>query len=80
MGLINCENQCEDHRLSISEGHHQCPKDADNQVFYMIRVVEKVKLMRSLQEISKNLAGNLKIEIPSCELILVSPICSHLPL
>ncbi len=33
--------------------------------------------MRSLQEISKNLSGNIKIEIPSCELILVSPICSH---
>jgi hypothetical protein len=33
--------------------------------------------MRSLQEISKNLSGNLKIEIPSCKLILVSPICSH---
>jgi hypothetical protein len=43
----------------------------------MIRVVEKVKLIRSLQEIFKNLSGNLKIEIPSCELILVSPICSH---
>jgi hypothetical protein len=39
----------------------------------MIKVVEKVKLMRSLQEIAKNLSGNLKIEIPSCEQILVSP-------
>jgi hypothetical protein len=43
----------------------------------MIRLVEKVKLMRSLQEISKNLTGNKKIEIPSCELILVSPMCSQ---
>jgi hypothetical protein len=43
----------------------------------MVRVVEKVKLMRSLQEISKKLSGNIKIEIPSCELILVSPICSQ---
>ncbi len=33
IGLINCENHCEDHCLSIREGHHQCPKDADNQVF-----------------------------------------------
>jgi hypothetical protein len=33
--------------------------------------------MRSLQEIFKSLSGNLKIEIPSCELILMSPICSH---
>ncbi len=30
MGLINCENNCEDHCLSIGEGHHQCPKDANN--------------------------------------------------
>jgi hypothetical protein len=28
-----CENHCEDHCLSVGEGHHQCPKDADNQVF-----------------------------------------------
>jgi hypothetical protein len=28
-----CENHCEDFHLSIGEGHHQCPKDADNQVF-----------------------------------------------
>ncbi len=33
-GWINCENDCEDHRLSVREGHHQCPKNADNQVFY----------------------------------------------
>jgi hypothetical protein len=43
----------------------------------MIRVVDIVKVVRSLQEISKNLSGNLKIEIPSREQILVSPICSH---
>ncbi len=43
----------------------------------MIEVVEKQKLTRSLQEISKNLLVNSKIEIPSCKLILVSPICSH---
>ncbi len=73
MDLINCENHCEDHCLSIGEGLHQCRKGTDNQVFQMIRVVEKVNLMRSLQEISKNLSGNLKIKIPSCELILVSP-------
>ncbi len=42
MGLINCENHCEDHCLSVGEGHHQCPKDEDNQVFKMIRVVEMV--------------------------------------
>jgi hypothetical protein len=36
-----------------------------------------VKVVRSLQEIPKNLSGNLKIEIPSCEQILVSPICSQ---
>jgi hypothetical protein len=28
-----CENHCEDHCLRIGEGHHQCPKDAENQVF-----------------------------------------------
>ena len=28
-----CENHCEDHCLSVGEGHHQCPKDVDNQVF-----------------------------------------------
>jgi hypothetical protein len=67
----------EDNRLSVGEGHHQCPKDADNQVFQMIRVVEIAKVTRSLQDISKNLSGNLKIEISSCEQILVSPICSH---
>jgi hypothetical protein len=39
----------------------------------MIRVVDKVNNVRSLKEISKNLLGNLKIEIPSCEQILVSP-------
>jgi hypothetical protein len=50
------------HCLGVGKGHHQCPKDADNQVFKMIRVVEKVKLMRSLQKISKNLSRNLKIE------------------
>jgi hypothetical protein len=72
-----CENHCEDHCLSIGEGHHQCPKDADNQVFKMIRVVEIVKVVRSPQEISNNLSGNLIIEIPSCEKILVSPICPH---
>ncbi len=33
MGLINCENHCGDHCLSVWEGYHQCPKDADNQVF-----------------------------------------------
>jgi hypothetical protein len=36
-----CENHCEDHHLSIEEEHHQCPKDADNQVYFMIGVVEK---------------------------------------
>jgi hypothetical protein len=77
MGQINCENHCEDHCLSIGEGHHQCPKDADNQVFWIIRVVEIMKVVISLQEISKNLSENLKIEISSCEQILVSPICSH---
>ncbi len=29
----SCENHCKDHCLIIWEGHHQCPKDADNQVF-----------------------------------------------
>jgi hypothetical protein len=43
----------------------------------MIRVVEIVKVVKSLQEISETLSGSLKIEIPSCEQILVSPICSH---
>ncbi len=33
MGLIYCENDCKNHHLSIGEGHHQCPKDANNQVF-----------------------------------------------
>jgi hypothetical protein len=47
----------------------------------MLRVVNKVankaKVVRSLQEISKNLSGNLKMKIPSCEQIQVSPISSH---
>jgi hypothetical protein len=43
----------------------------------MIKVVEIVKVLRSLQEISKNLSGNLPTEIPSCEQILMSPICSQ---
>ncbi len=30
---LKCENYCEDHHLSVGEGHHQCPKDTDNQVF-----------------------------------------------
>jgi hypothetical protein len=33
LGLINCENHCEDHHLSLGEGHHQCSKDVDKQVF-----------------------------------------------
>jgi hypothetical protein len=43
----------------------------------MIRVVEIVIVVSCLQEISKNLSVNLKMEICSCEQILVSPICSH---
>jgi hypothetical protein len=31
--VVPCENQCDDHHLSVGEGHHQCPKDGDIQVF-----------------------------------------------
>ncbi len=57
MGLINCENHCEDHCPSIGEGHHQCPNDADNQVFQMIRVVEKWKLWDLCKRSPKTFQG-----------------------
>ncbi len=57
MGLINYENHCEDHCLSVGEGHHQCPKDADNQVFQLIRVVEKWKLWDLCKRSPKTFQG-----------------------
>jgi hypothetical protein len=33
IGCNKIQEHCEDHCPSIKEGHHQCPKDAGNQVF-----------------------------------------------
>ncbi len=73
----SCENHCEDHCLSVREGHHQCPKDAGNQIFKMIRIVNKKKKWDLWKRSPKTFRGIEKIKIPSCKQILGSPICSH---
>jgi hypothetical protein len=52
--IVNqCENHCEDHCLSVRERHHQCPKDADNQIFLMVRVVERQTYEISARDLQK---------------------------
>jgi hypothetical protein len=37
------------------------------RVVNIVEIVNIIEIVISLQEISENLSGNLKLEIPSCE-------------
>ncbi len=56
LGLINCEN----HHLSVGEGHRQVQRMQIIRSFRWLELSTKWIKVWSLKEISKNLLGNLK--------------------